>query len=209
MNIYESLENAEMYTDPFRHHEISNMLTQEEARLIDEYNFGITPNPGNKNGTRSRIAPIRKFLDDPLCESLPLFGELRETLLSRKAVLTLEELTSKNLRNSFLRIEIAFDDSGFWLTPHIDLPEKLLTVIVCIRPGTHDSSDGTDLYNRSREHIKTSKFLPGSALLITNGSECLHGVSKKTYQYTRKTLQISYVSQNWRDKQQLCGKIFT
>ena len=46
----------------------------------------------------------------------------------------LGELIKKDLSNSYVRIEVICDRQGFWLKPHCDIKEKLISGLIVCKP---------------------------------------------------------------------------
>ena len=56
-------------------------------------------------------------------------------------------LIGKDLSNSFVRLEVICDREGFWLKPHCDIKEKLMSSIVFINLHNESENLGTDFYD--------------------------------------------------------------
>lgn len=204
MQLLTSLTNAKRFSIPFPHHEIKGVLEDHELQSLNTHNFGIKPFFGNATGTRDRHSPSRWFQSSGDEETPTVLEEIRKALLSKAVIESLEKSCGVNLNGTLLRIEVAFDGPGFWLCPHTDLPEKLLTIIVCLRSGTEDNTDGTALY-KSGKVVKRASFPDGGGLILTNKPGYIHGSPPMKFTKVRKSLQISYISSGWRDVHQLCG----
>ena len=64
----------------------------------------------------------------------------------------------KNLSDSYVRLEIIADKKGFWLKPHKDIQEKLMTMMIWVNPYNESKDLGTDFYNDKYEIVKTLEY---------------------------------------------------
>ena len=55
---------------------------------------------------------------------------MADAFRSYQVVRAIERITGANLRVGQLRIEYCQDVAGFWLEPHVDIPVKLITMLV-------------------------------------------------------------------------------
>ena len=62
-------------------------------------------------------------------------------------------LINKDLSNSFVRLEIIGDKTGFWLKPHKDIEEKLMTMMIWANPYNESDILGTDLQYKNFNHL--------------------------------------------------------
>ena len=72
----------------------------------------------------------------------------------------------RDLSKSFDRLEIIGDKKGFWLKPHKDIEEKLMTMMVWANPYDESDSLGTDLYDNDFKLVKTIKYKQKTILFI-------------------------------------------
>ena len=103
-------------------------------------------------------------------------------------------MTQTNLEKAWVRVEVLRDTNNFWLKPHIDIPEKLVSCMIYINQTNEDMNLGTDLYNENEEVIKTIPFEHNLGFMF-NGQNALHGLErKKNIKVDRRGLQINYVN---------------
>ena len=85
---------------------------------------------------------------------LPNLTKFIEELRSPKKI---GALISKELSNSYVRLEVICDREGFWLKPHCDIEEKLMSSIFV---NLHNESEnlGTDFYDKKLNKVKTVPY---------------------------------------------------
>ena len=100
----------------------------------------------------------------------------------------------KDLSNSFVRLEIIADKKGFWLKPHKDIAEKLMTMMVWTNPYDESENLGTDLYDENFKLVKTIKYHHNCGYFFSSGTDTWHGLEKKEIKKERRCIQINYVT---------------
>ena len=84
--------------------------------------------------------------------------KLINELQSKETHQKISQLINKDLSNSYVRIEVICDRKGFWLKPHCDIKEKLLSCLLFINKFNESEELGTDLYNEKLEKVKTVPY---------------------------------------------------
>ena len=197
MNLNEIIEHKK----PFQHWEMSNCLNNES---LNEISYSKLPS-GEKayDGTRAADhtgkgidGKLRLFITKENCDFFPnlkkLINELRSKIIYEK----ISNFLKKDLSNSFVRLEIIGDKKGFWLKPHKDIDEKLMTMMVWANPYSEAENLGTDLYNNKFELVKTIKYLHNSGYFFSSGNDTWHGLEMKEIVKERRCIQINYVTFN-------------
>ena len=106
----------------------------------------------------------------------------------------ISNLIKKDLSKSFVRLEIIGDKKGFWLKPHKDIEEKLMTMMIWANPHNESLSLGTDLYDKNFKLVKTIQYSHNTGYLFSSGEDTWHGLELKEIQKERRCIQINYVS---------------
>ena len=101
---------------------------------------------------------------------------------------------NKDLSKSYVRLEMIADKKGFWLKPHKDISEKLMTMMIWANPYNESENLGTDLYNNDFEIVKTINYQHNSGYFFSSGNDTWHGLEKKEIKKERRCIQINYVS---------------
>ena len=194
-----NLENLKSSNHPFNHWEISNCL---EMEALDEISLSNIPD-GNRayDGTRAADhtgqgidGKLRLFLDLNNSESFPGLTKCIKELQTKEVYKKIGSLINKDLSKSFVRLEIIGDKKGFWLKPHKDIEEKLMTMMVWANPYDESDSLGTDLYDNDFKLVKTIKYKHNNGYFFSSGQDTWHGLELKEIKKERRCIQINYVS---------------
>ena len=220
MELFKALTSRlNFYDKPFSHWDYSKPLTEEAIKEICNADFG---NLSGKNfeydGTRAidggegkyregikSGGKARKYRLYITKENSHVFPELKkfiDELCSKNVCQHISKLVKKDLSNSFVRLEIICDREGFWLKPHCDIKEKLVSGLIFANPFNESENLGTDLYDETLNKIKTIPYKDNYGYFFTSGLNTWHGMEKKKIKKERRGLQVNYVTfkTDWKVK---------
>ena len=204
-------KRSKHYTAPFSHWELNEPLTQDAIKEIckTEITDLIQMNI-NYDGTRAvdggegkfregiseggKAIKFRCFVNKDNSKYFPSLHSLIEELRSKDTYGYISELIKKDLSNSYVRVEVICDRQGFWLKPHCDIKEKLISCLLFANPFNEDENLGTDLYDGKLNKVKTVPYKNNYGYFFTSGTNTWHGMEKKEIKKERRCLQINYVS---------------
>ena len=194
-----NLENLKTLKHPFEHWEFSNCLNTE---ALNEISYSNIPN-GNRSYDGTRAADhtgkgidgkLRLFLDLYNSKDFPNLTNVIKELQKKEVFRKIGKIIDKDLSKSFVRLEIIGDKKGFWLKPHKDIAEKLMTMMIWANPYSESDSLGTDLYDNNFKLIKTIKYLHNNGYFFSSGQDSWHGLELKEIKKERRCIQINYVT---------------
>jgi len=196
-----NLENLTHADFPFNHWVFSNCL---EEGALDEISFSNIPSGDRMyDGTRAADhtgqgvdGKLRLFITKNNCQNFPYLTKLIQSLQNKEMVNKISKIIDKDLSNSYVRLEVIGDKKGFWLKPHKDISEKLMTMMVWANPYNESSNLGTDLYDKNFKLVKTIKYVHNSGYFFSSGDDTWHGLELKEIQKERRCIQINYVTFN-------------
>ena len=194
-----NLENLTHADFPFNHWVFSNCL---EEGALDEISYSNIPSGDRMyDGTRAADhtgqgvdGKLRLFITKNNCQNFPYLTKLIQSLQRKEMVNKISKIIDKDLSNSYVRLEVIGDKKGFWLKPHKDISEKLMTMMVWANPYNEASNLGTDLYDKSFKLVKTIKYVHNSGYFFSSGEDTWHGLELKEIQKERRCIQINYVT---------------
>ena len=194
-----NLANIIEHLNPFQHWEMTDCL---DHKTLDEISFAKIPGGSRAyDGTRAADhsgkgldGKLRLFVTKDNCQHFPYLTKLINNLQSNPITSKISQLLSKDLSRSYVRIEIIADKKGFWLKPHKDISEKLMTMMVWANPYNEADNLGTDLYNDDFKIVKTVKYKHNSGYFFSSGNDTWHGLEKKEIKTERRCIQVNYVS---------------
>ena len=203
--------NSKKFTDPFTHWELNKPLTEEQVNEIIiadianpiEHNLnydGTRAIDGGEGNFRQGIADggkalkFRCFITKENSKNFPHLTNFINELQSKETTRTVSELTGKDLSNSYVRVEVICDRQGFWLKPHCDIKEKLMSCLLFVNKHNESEDLGTDFYDSNLKKVKTLPYKDNYGYFFTSGPNTWHGMEKKEIKKERRCLQVNYVT---------------
>ena len=212
MELFKSLESrTKSFNDPFKHFEINLPLTNEAIKEIGEADV-LDPKQENLNydGTRAldggegayrsgiidggKAKKIRCYVTKENSNEFPHLTNFIEELRSQKVHSKISSLIGKDLSNSYVRLEVICDREGFWLKPHCDIKEKLMSSIIFVNLHNESEILGTDFYDKNLIKVKTVPYKHNYGYFFTSGPDSWHGMEKKEIKKERRCIQVNYVT---------------
>jgi len=205
------LNNSKEYSSPFKHWELNEPLSNEAIQEIIKADIpDVSKHNLTYDGTRAidggapefregianggKAIKFRRFITKENAKKFPGLVNLINELQSKKTHEKISKLINKDLSNSYVRVEVICDRIGFWLKPHCDIKEKLLSCLLFVNEFNESESLGTDLYNERLEKIKTVSYKNNYGYFFSSGPNTWHGMEKKEIVKERRCLQVNYVS---------------
>ena len=202
---------SKFHNVPFDHWELNKPLTKEtieeicKAEIVNLNKMNI-----NYDGTRAidggegkfragissggMALKFRCFIDKDNSKVFPNLESLISELRSKETYSYISEIIKKDLSNSYVRVEVIADRQGFWLKPHCDIKEKLISSLIFANPFNESEDLGTDLYDEKLVRVKTVPYKDNYGYFFTSGPNTWHGMEKKEIKKERRCLQINYVT---------------
>ena len=205
------LNNSNKSEDPFTHWELIkplNDLQIEEIVKADiedpsKHNLnydGTRAIDGGKGEFRQGITSggealkFRCFITKDNSKNFPNLTKFINELQSKKTHEIVSKLVNKDLSKSYVRVEVICDRQGFWLKPHCDIKEKLISCLLFVNKSNEDEDLGTDFYDKNLNKVKTVPYLDNYGYFFSSGPNTWHGMEKKEILKERRCLQVNYVT---------------
>lgn len=202
MKILEAINKAQTINEPWTHHILRDVLTDEQVNEIQNAEIdrdGILHDgtrSGYKDGTDKQNHSLREYITKENCDRYPYLTQLIKDLQTPEVRSAISKLIGRDddFEGSFVRLEVLRDTKSFWLKPHVDIPEKLISSLIYINQTDEDRNLGTDLYNKDGTLATTIPFEHNLGYIF-HGDDTLHGVEKgKTIKVDRRGIQLNYVT---------------
>ena len=212
MELIKALKSQSKSHDyPFKHWEVNEPLTNEAIKEIcDTYIPDPRKDKLNYDGTRAidggegtyregikdggKAKKYRCFINRENSNKFPHLIKFIDELRSKEVHQHISSLTGKDLSKSYVRVEVICDREGFWLKPHCDIKEKLLSSLIFVNPFNESEDLGTDFYDQNLKKVKTVPYKNNYGYFFSSGPNTWHGMERKEIKKERRCLQVNYVS---------------
>ena len=205
------LNESKKHTVPFDHWEYNNPLTEESIQEIIKVDIpDVTKYNLEYDGTRAiddgsaefrkgiasggKALKFRCFITKENAFKFPNLVNFIEELQSKETYETISSMINKDLSNSYVRVEVICDRKGFWLKPHCDIKEKLISCLLFVNKFNESEDLGTDFYDSELKKIKTLPYRDNYGYFFSSGPNTWHGMEKKEIVKERRCLQVNYVT---------------
>ena len=203
-DVRKNLNNALSIKDPFNHWAFDKVLPKD---LVDKFlKLPIDPPVINSySGKRESNNKSRIFFNNENCKKYDCMEEIAEIFNSDGIINTLSSICSQELSKGKLRIEYTLDTGDFWLEPHLDIKEKMLTFLIYLSSDTNTYAKdwGTTIYNKDLTFNSKVPYKQNTGFMFVPGKDTWHGVPKQYIFGVRRNLIINYVSSNWKSTSEL------
>jgi len=204
------LNQSKKYEEPFSHWELNQPLTEEQVKEIVNADIA-NPSEHNLNydGTRAidggegefrkgisdggKALKFRCFITKENSNEFPALTDLIKELQNKQTYEKISNLIGKDLSNSYVRLEVICDRKGFWLKPHCDIKEKLISCLLFVNKHNESEDLGTDFYDSNLNLVKTLPYKDNYGYFFSSGPNTWHGMEKKDIVKERRCLQVNYV----------------
>ncbi len=197
-----ALLKAEFFGQPYRHWIVHDLLPPAIVGQMRNLDFPVA-DTGGKSGKRELHNDTRHYFDQTNIARHPVVAAVAGAYQAPRMIRVIEEFFSADLAGTFLRIEYAQDVTGFWLKPHTDLGVKRLTILHNISDAPNQDDLGTDIYDADKSWTTRTPFISNAAVAFVPGDATYHGFEKREIAGIRKSLIVNYVTDEWRDREQL------
>jgi hypothetical protein len=205
------LNQSKKYENPFSHWELNKPLTEQQ---INEITNADIVNPVEHNlsydGTRAidggegkfregisdggQALKFRCFITKDNFNDFPGLTNLIKELQNKQTYEKISKLIGKDLSNAYVRLEVICDRKGFWLKPHCDIKEKLMSCLLFVNKHNENEELGTDFYDDNLKLVKTMPYRDNYGYFFSSGPNTWHGMEKKDIVKERRCLQVNYVN---------------
>ena len=213
------LNNSKEHNSPFTHWELNEPLSKDSINEIIKADIpnhnelkleydgtraidGGTPEFRKGIADGGKAIKFRCFITKENTQKFPALTKFINELQSKETHSKISKLINKDLSNSYVRVEVICDRKGFWLKPHCDIKEKLVSCLLFVNEFNESESLGTDFYNKKLEKVKTVPYKNNYGYFFSSGPGTWHGMEKKEIVKERRCLQVNYVtfSTDWKVK---------
>ena len=200
MSLVNALTNdLNHFKEPFNHWTLENPLSET---LIDEvYDIKFPEGDVIFDGTRAGdktgnnlLSKLRVFITKENSSDYSELYKLVKEMQSKECTDLISKMINRNLSNSFVRVEVIADKNGFWLEPHCDIKEKLMSSILFVNRYGENENLGTDFYTPDLKVAKTLPYRNNFGYIFTSEKDSWHGLEKKYIKNERRCLQLNYVT---------------
>ena len=143
------LNKSKEHGNPFKHWELNEPLSNGAIKEINAADIAnVVEHNLSYDGTRAidggaaefregivsggKAIKFRCFITKKNSNEFPSLIKFINELQSKETYKKISQLINKDLSNSYVRVEVICDREGFWLKPHCDIKEKLMSCLLFV-----------------------------------------------------------------------------
>tara|TARA_B000000609_G_C24119708_1_gene318848 strand:- start:299 stop:943 length:645 start_codon:yes stop_codon:yes gene_type:complete len=200
--LFESLSKATRHDNPWEYFTFGQSLSPQQIEEIANANInrdGVLHDgtrSGYKEGVEKQNHKLREYITKENADKYPALTEFIKELQSKpiREIIAKMVGNEEQFKGSYVRLEVLNDTKGFYLKPHCDIPEKLISSLIYINQTGENVNLGTDLYNQDLALIDTVPFWHNYGYIF-HGPNKWHGMEEgKEIQIERRGIQLNYVT---------------
>ena len=205
------LNQSKKYENPFIHWELNKPLTEQQINeIINADIVNLVEHNLSYDGTRAidggegkfregisdggQALKFRCFITKDNFNDFPGLTNLIKELQNKQTYEKISNLIGKDLSNAYVRLEVICDRKGFWLKPHCDIKEKLMSCLLFVNKHNENEELGTDFYDSNLKLVKTMPYRDNYGYFFSSGPNTWHGMEKKKINKERRCIQVNYVT---------------
>ena len=200
--VSENLKKLISKSEPFEHWIFDGVLLEETIDELLKLPLAL-PKIEKHTGKRESQNQTRIFFNEHHCNKYSVAKNIAYVFNHPSIISQLGTICRRDLTKGKLRIEYTLDTGGFWLEPHLDIKEKLLTFLVYLSKDPNSSKWGTTIYNPDLSFHSKAPYKSNMGLMFMSGKDTWHGVPKQNIQGIRKNIIINYVTNDWKSIHEL------
>ncbi len=202
-HIVKALKAADRVGTPFPHWILRDLLPEAVCRQV--LALPLAPPPiADTHGKRDSHNDVRQFASVENRRRFPVLEAIATSFQDPAVVQAVETTFAIDCTGSYLRIEYCQDRDGFWLEPHVDIKEKLITLQIYLNIGDDAVGLGTDLYDMDKRPVTRSDGRLGSSFaFLPKQPGSWHGFERRPIGGIRRSLIVNYVTDDWRARHEL------
>jgi hypothetical protein len=180
-HLIDGLRAATLTPQPWPHSYLPATLPQDLALELSR-SFGGFAMELCEETEREKSYRFRTvLLDGFAADQLPTSGwaEMARLLADPAYRVAMSELTGVDLHDRHPTLSLWEYQTGDWLAPHVDKPEKLVTQIFYLTEGWGENDGGRLLILRSADRAAVARALPpvlGASAVLVRGADSWHAV---------------------------------
>lgn len=171
-----------------------DMLAEIINRPIPDGDRAYDGTRAADNGGGGLDGKLRCYVGKENIHEFPALKRLIDDLTSPETIVAFEGILNRDLSNAYLRVEVIADRKGFWLKPHVDIREKLMSMLVYANSWGESENLGTDIYDNDLKLVKTIPYRHNLGYLFAPDEDTWHGLERKEIRKERRSLLINYVT---------------
>lgn len=183
------LRNKQKIKIPFDHYTFENVFCEKELTSINS--IKLEDNAAHLDGARS-TNNNRFFVNSTNINDNFTFERIVEYFLRDDVIEMFEEESGKKIRGNYLRVEFIEDKEKSWLEPHVDIEEKIMSLLIYLNNTNENYDIGTSLYDNNKKFVTTVPYIDNTGFYFYPSDNTWHGLESVNIKKRRRAIMVNY-----------------
>jgi hypothetical protein len=181
--------NKQRNESPFEHYTFTEFFCQKE--LADINKIALKRHSASLDGART-TNNNRFFVDKENMWSNSALNRTVDFFLRDEIIDMFEKESGKKIRGNYLRVEFIEDREKSWLEPHVDISEKIMSLLIYLNNTGEGEDIGTALYDNEKRYVKTVPYIDNTGFYFYPSDNTWHGLESVKIKERRRAVMVNY-----------------
>jgi hypothetical protein len=174
---------------PFNHYSFSDVFCENELRQIEDIDlFNCFASLDGERASNTN----RFFANHENRKTHNVIDRIVNYFSDSKTIAHFENESGRKIFGNYLRVEFIADNQASWLKPHVDIEEKIMSMMIYLNTTDEDPNIGTAIYDEDRKLIKTVPYLHNTGFYFYPSHNTWHGLEPIKIKTMRKAIMVNY-----------------
>lgn len=183
------ISNITCDSSPFNHYSFSDVFCENELREIA--NIDLLKHSSKLEGERASNTN-RFFANEENRKSHNVIDRIVTYFSSNDAISHFENESNRKISGNYLRIEFIEDTESSWLKPHVDINEKIMSMMIYLNTTDENPNIGTSVYDQDLKLVKTIPYVHNTGFYFYPSHDTWHGLEPIKIKTSRKAIMVNY-----------------
>ena len=174
---------------PFNHYLFSDVFCENELHQIT--NIDLFRHSAKLNGERASNTK-RFFANEENRKSHNVIDRIVNYFSKSETISHFENESNRKISGNYLRIEFIADTESSWLKPHVDIDEKLMSMMIYLNTTDENPDIGTAIYDSNKKLIKTVPYTHNTGFYFYPSHNTWHGLEPIKIKKCRTAIMVNY-----------------
>lgn len=174
---------------PFNHYSFSDVFCENELKEIA--NIDLFKHSAKLEGERASNTN-RFFANEENRKSHNIIDRIVTYFSNSDMISHFENESNRKISGNYLRIEFIEDTESSWLKPHVDINEKIMSMMIYLNTTDENPNIGTSIYDDNMKFVKTVPYVHNTGFYFYPGHNTWHGLEPITIKTSRKAIMVNY-----------------
>jgi hypothetical protein len=183
------ISNITCDSSPFNYYSFSDVFCENELNQI--VNIDLFKHSAKLEGERASNTN-RFFANDENRKNHEIIDHIINYFSDSEVISHFENESGRKISGNYLRIEFIADTESSWLKPHVDINEKIMSMMIYLNTTDENLNIGTSVYDEDMKLVKTVPYIHNTGFYFYPSHNTWHGLEPIKIKTSRKAIMVNY-----------------